>query len=79
MSEVRYQMGYARSIDINVEQVLVQYATTIVSAANMTRKLLSRGWRILHITKNDKTPLDEVELDAFAVLVSRNTQHGTQS
>ena len=79
MSEVRYQMGYVRSIDLNVDQLLVQYAPTIVSAATMTRRLLSRGWRILQITKHDKTPLDEVELDAFAVLVARNTHHGTQT
>lgn len=79
MSHVRYRLGFVRSISDNVDQLLVQHASTIVSAATTTRSLMKQGWRIMHISKSNCTPLDEIEFGAFAVLVSRNNHHGTQS
>jgi hypothetical protein len=77
VSELRYQMGYARHLHEGVEEMLSATAPTIVSAALVTRRLMAQGWRIVRITKINLIALDDIEFDAFAVLVSRREKNGS--
>ena len=77
MSERRYQMGFVRHLCEGVEQMTVDLSPTIVSASIVARRRIARGWRLVKINKADQSPLDEIEFDAFAILVSRKKKNGT--